>query len=275
MAALQPSLGLTRALTLESSQTAEPTPHPKPALRSTAEQGPIAPPASIATPRATTSPRPSTTPQPTPTPRPIASPRPIARQRAFATQLPPVTQRVVLRPVTAAGRPAYGYTVRGALGMPVSCSRGGALSSDAAVDPNILQCFPTAANAEACWAAVAPATLLCLLHPWSHSLTLVKADSNAGKTMPPAHPRPIGLLLTDGENCQLRDGGAWSAPAAEPSWTGYYWCSGGHYIFAPDNQPGSDGLNHSAPLWRAEVGTWTGKLRSIGVRTAYYVGTAS
>jgi hypothetical protein len=188
----------------------------------------------------------------------------IARAGDAATR----THRVVLRPVDAAGDPAAGWTVTREHDITVQCD--GAAS--AAVDDGITACYPTAAYLPACWKSDNH-TVLCLRDARKEKLVRVRYTGSFGAPVAPKHPSPQDLVLTGGQQCDIRFGGAWGQLPSHPSWVGFYSCSTGS-VYGPAS---GDGINRSAPLWTVHL--WKGGTkehvvtRSIG--KAYYVGTAA
>ena len=179
------------------------------------------------------------------------------------------TDETVVRPVTADGHAADGWKVRRELGLKVSCSD----SSVAAVDDGIAACYPTVAYTPSCWNS-AHRTLLCLRDPLEHRLVRVKRDGRFSQHAAPARVRPQALVLGNGDRCNMRFGGAWSAPASHPQWVGFYFCDHGS-VYAPGGS--RDGIIKKDNPWRVRI--WVegteGKIVQRKVAEAYYVGTAS
>ncbi len=180
------------------------------------------------------------------------------------------TQRIVLRPVTARGSVAPGYVVSKHLDESVTCSS--TQPSRAAIDNDIDECSPTAANAGACWAGPTPNTALCLRDPFATRVDLLRTTS----AVPPARaskvPSPAGLVLTDGTRCTLRLGGAWAELDGHPNLYGTYAC-GSRAVWGPAN---SDGINRTGTQWTAQLAPMSGhgSLQTVTIARADFVGTA-
>ncbi|HVT22367.1 MAG TPA: hypothetical protein VHE57_13375, partial [Mycobacteriales bacterium] len=110
---------------------------------------------------------------------------------AGLTALPPVmsasasaaaTVRVVVKPVTASGHPAPGFTVHRAKHAweRVDCSFKD--PSVGAVSPDVEACSPSAAYAIACWKSADPGRVLCTRDPSSHALYELPRDGKFAKT---------------------------------------------------------------------------------------------
>jgi hypothetical protein len=216
---------------------------------------------------ATSAPRPATAPIPPPVSRPHATtpmrPKPVAPTAA--------TQIVVLRPVTRSGRPAPGYTVTDEKTSTITCGPT-AEPSAVAVDGNILACSPSAAYAVACWKDPAPSMAICFRDPWSKELARMPAEGSFSTATAPSQAQPLGLLLSDGEHCRIRDGGSWSALDQHPDWYGTYFCTSGRVLWG---QGSSTGINRSSPRWTVNeaLATGSGPLTTVRVLKAYFIGT--
>jgi hypothetical protein len=238
-------------------------------------------------PSASTSPTTSTAAAPPRSSSPVApssTPSRIAVTSTRATTPPPVvpaTNRVTVRPVTAAGQPAAGYQVTTETWPDFTCTAGAfAGASPSAVGPDIRFCGPSASNTVACWKSAVPTTVLCLRDPFGHVLVRVTYAGTFAPVAAPANPAPQGLLLADGTRCLIRDGGAWSFLSQRPGWVGWYWCSNGSDVYGPQ---GGYGIDRSAPMWtvqtvdektlNATTGA-SGPITEHAVTTAYYDGTA-
>jgi hypothetical protein len=180
------------------------------------------------------------------------------------------TESVVLRPVTTEGVPSSGYRAVPATDQ-VQCSSI-AEGSPVAVDDGIAFCTPTASFAVACWRAADTGHVLCLRDPWGQVVDELILTDDFGPVSAPPHPRPLALTLADGTHCTVRDGGAWSALAAHPDWSGTYYCGNAGVVWGP---PNSNGIDESAPAWTVQIGSAAGDgpLRTVGVTSAYFVGT--
>lgn len=176
------------------------------------------------------------------------------------------TVRVVVRPVDRSGNPVTGWSVRRETGTTVSCQG----SASAAVDDDILACFPTAAYLPACWKSHHH-TALCLRDARRHRLVRVRYSGGFAPASAPGHPSPQDLTLAHGQPCQLRVGGAWAQLPSHPTWLGFYSCRHGS-VYGPAS---GDGVDRSARLWTVRL--WRSGTTDTVVRRAiaraYFVGT--
>lgn len=185
---------------------------------------------------------------------------------------PAATHSVVLRPVTASGVPARGWSVTHERGR-VTCSG----TSPSATAPDIVSCYPTAFGLRACWKS-ARHTVLCVRDARANELVRIHYRGRFPRVHAPAEAAPIRLVLTGGRECRIRVGGAWGAPNTHPQWVGFYGCRSGG-IYGPGNS--TDAIIRTKRLWSVRVWrneTETDQPADIvrrGVRTAYYVGTAA
>ena len=183
------------------------------------------------------------------------------------------TTQTVLRPVTAAGTAATGWTVRTST-QPITCSP--AEPSPVAVTPGIAYCGPSAAFAIACWRADA-GHALCAVDS-QHVLTRYPVSGTfAVPSAPPDAPAPFTMTLADGASCTIRDGGTGTRLTIHPDWVQYYFCTdgAGHTtaVFAP---PNGTGVSASSPLWTVDVAAddGSGDITAVPVQTATFVGNA-
>jgi hypothetical protein len=181
----------------------------------------------------------------------------------------PSTQRVVLRPVTSAGRAARGYRVVTEK-RTVECAG----TSPVAVSGGIAFCGSSADGTVACWAAATRGRVLCLTDPFVRTLHSLRLSGAFPAVRAPRHALPQALALAGGGTYLVRDGGAWSSPKEHPSWVGYYFQRATfiHDVYGPR---GGDGINRRHPRWFV---TTYRHAAGHGVRhdvvRAYYVGTA-
>jgi hypothetical protein len=195
---------------------------------------------------------------------------------AAPAEAAPATAKVVVRPVTASGHAAAGFTVkRQDPGFPVDCSY--ADPSPGAVSRNIEFCSPSAAYAVACWKAAQAGKVLCMRNPRSHKLYLIAREGKFAKTRlaSPRDRAPLAFVLTDGSTCQIRDGGAWGQPPHHPNLYGAYSCDrwGAAWLHAKGDRGDShNGVDESNPSWRIRTGEK--KIIWRHIATAYFVGTA-
>lgn len=182
------------------------------------------------------------------------------------------TRVVVIRPVTAAGLPAPGYTakVESDLGtMPMNCDTVG---SPAAVSNGITQCGASAAYLPVCWKSTNN-TALCLRYATDKVLIRITYSGAWGAPKKPSRPSPLGMTLADGDRCQIRIGGAWGYVPSHPGWVGFASCDKGADVYGP---PNGDGINRANPSW--SVSLYNGSTRKVTtqqVSVAYEVGTAA
>ena len=111
--------------------------------------------------------------------------------------------------VAANGEPVNGYQVANRQVSPNLSGCPG--PSPAAVGKDIYSCEPAQAAAEVCWPA--PATMLCLMDPWSKALRRFATPGALPAVDPPATPMPFALQLDDGTRCILPNGIDWGARA--------------------------------------------------------------
>ncbi|GAA4109385.1 hypothetical protein GCM10022215_03640 [Nocardioides fonticola] len=190
----------------------------------------------------------------------------LALPTVTADAAPPQTTASVVRPVTADGTPAEGWTVE-RLGVKVDCDG----SAMPAVDGGIAACFPTAVGLRACWAS-GPHHALCLQDAGTEQkLVRVRVHGAFPTATKPAVPEPLALHLADGQDCLLRIGGAWGAPKDHPNWIGHYSCTDGA-VYAPAKS--ITGIDQRGPVWKVKV--WDGKktITKVRVVSASFVGTA-
>lgn len=186
------------------------------------------------------------------------------------------TALVVRRPVTAQGRVAAGYTVVSDRFGDSACGGTGAgasRQSPVAVDAGPVACGPSAVYAVACWNAPTGHAALCFRDPWQRQVVRLATAGPLVAVAPPAKPSPLGLVLSNGVRCTLRAGGAWNALDGHPDMFGTFGCTDRSVIWGTDH---SDGIDRTSTLWKAWLapGSGHGKLHSMTVRTAYFVGTA-
>jgi hypothetical protein len=189
----------------------------------------------------------------------------------------PHTEQIVRRPVTSTGRAAPGYTT---VVLPASrdlldCRQYPHFSngSPSAVDDGIARCLPSMEYALACWKGPTATTALCYRNPWQRQVDRVNILGPLPATQAPKQPTPLGLVLGNGSRCWLRDGGAWSDLDGHPDMFGIYSCDGRTTVWASQQ---SDGINRTQAVWRVRVAPMSGhgRLRTVTVRTAYFVGTS-
>jgi hypothetical protein len=187
------------------------------------------------------------------------------------------TVQVTVRPVTSSGHAASGFTVKGDPTGSLDCSDGA--PSQGAVDKNILQCFPDAEYAIACWKSATPHRVLCMRNPAKHQLAKIPFTGNFGHSAPPTAQQlaPLRLVLDNGAKCSIRDGGAWGSLKHHPQWQGAYSCTkGGDVWLLPSSS--HNGVDESHAAWTvhtADASTAKQTVRIRKVVKAYFVGTAA
>jgi pimeloyl-ACP methyl ester carboxylesterase len=192
------------------------------------------------------------------------------------TSRTPPTKVVTVVPVDRTGKPAPGYTVVDD-GGTVDCGSATSHPSPAAVGPNIISCFPTAAGADICWPEPDQITLLCGWEPWDETLHRATAAAPVTPVTPTADPQPWALELADGARCRLRNGGAWSHRS--DNLVGAYSCDHPSEIALTPQDGGTPTVNKSNTRWTVQVGvlddrtTGSPPPTTVMVRTAYFAGS--
>jgi hypothetical protein len=195
--------------------------------------------------------------------------------RALSSNTASPTRSVVIRPVTHSGRPAGGFRVSAENKNPIDCSS--AAPSPGSVDRNIDWCAPEGAYAIACWNAATAHHALCMTDPRAHRLyRLPLTRSFANTAAVKARSRaPLLIVLADGAQCSIIDGGAWGALKSHPNWAPYYSCSKHGIGWAPIRAR-HDGINEARPSWTIRTAaTRKGRPTTRHVERAYFVGTAT
>jgi hypothetical protein len=183
----------------------------------------------------------------------------------------PATQRIVVRPVTSAGRPAAGFTAKAERQLTVDCSDGD--SSPAAVDDDIALCSPAAAYPAACWKSARRHHVLCLRDARKPMLARIALSGAFAPTTAPKRPVPLDMVLGDGRFCELRIGGAGPTLPHHPRYEATYYCTHGSAVWGKDQRIG---INRSHRTWTVRVArtdSKSGKLTTRRVAKAYFVGT--
>lgn len=164
---------------------------------------------------------------------------------------PGATVTITVNAVAASGEPVNGYLVANRQGSPNLSGCPG--PSPAAVSKDIYSCEPAAAAAEVCWPA--PASVLCLMDPWSKALRRFAAPGALPAVDPPATPMPFALQLDDGTRCILPNGIDWGARADDmvPA----YGCNPGKTsvgILVPAGDDPVSAIDRSQSVWVVRVG---------------------
>ena len=161
---------------------------------------------------------------------------------------PGATNVVNVVAVNASGQPINGYHV---VDRQVSADLSGCPGpSPAAVSTNIYACDPSEAAAEVCWPA--PASLLCLMDPWSKALRRFSSPGVLAAVNPPESPMPFAMVLDDGTRCVLPNGFdlGGRADATVP----IYGCGQDIGVLAPPDWDPADAIDRTQPLWAVFVG---------------------
>lgn len=200
--------------------------------------------------RASTSQPPAAAPS-TSVPASSAAPAPPAPVTAPTSATPAPTQ-VITAVAVVNGQPANGYVEVPSIPSASNVTDVfGCDASAAAVAAGIYHCAPNAAGADVCWPSTA-GTLLCLDNPWDKELRRVTDTDPLPAAVPPATPEPFALLLDDGTQCRLRNGGAWGG--RDDGYYGAYSCNGQNRTVLASAQSGPTAEDRSHPLWTVKVG---------------------
>lgn len=172
--------------------------------------------------------------------------------------IPKGTQVITVVPVDANGQPINGYRQLppspdpGNVGSVFGCS-----ASPAAVADDIYYCAPNAAGADVCWPGGPSMVgiLLCLNDPWDKGLRQVAYSDPLPHVLPPPTPEPFALLLDDGTQCRLRNGGAWGG--RDDGLVGAYGCPNETpaVLMAVRPEGGESAIDRSQALWTVKVGS--------------------
>jgi hypothetical protein len=161
---------------------------------------------------------------------------------------PGATHVVNVVAVNRSGQPVNGYSV---VNRQVSADLSGCTEpSPAAVSPDIYACDPSEAAAEVCWRA--PASLLCLMDPWSKALRRFSSPGVLPAVAPPASPMPFAIVLDDGTRCVLPNGFDLGGRADQT--VPIYGCGEDIGVLAPPDWNPADAIDRTEPLWAVFVG---------------------
>lgn len=188
---------------------------------------------------------------------------------AATSPAPSATQIITVVAVDSSGQPVNGYrdiTQDQPLPDRAECTE----PSPAAVSANIYRCWPAYYSADVCW----PATgldLLCMNDPWAKELHRIRVRAALAPVRPPVLAKPVALLLDDGAQCRLRNGGAWGHRYDDLQ--AFYGCSGdsGLVVLAPVD---ADPIDRSSPQWTVTVGVGVAQDRSAPAPARHRVHTA-
>lgn len=219
------------------------------------------------------------------TPSPAAAPRAPTTRATGGPTAPGVpsaaaTQVRVLRPITADGSLAPGWTIdMSSATAPIDCSSDE--GSPSAVGPGTHGCGDTTDSCQAAFtSAKHPGLVLCLYGAWDTVLHARKAQGLPGHpAAAPATPEPLGLELVDGTRWWRRIGGAWGGRADD--YVGAYGCAspscgpaGKDIVVLVKDQPAVD---RSTPVWTVKVGELGDPSKSypppvtVGVWAAWFI----
>ncbi|ADP80191.1 hypothetical protein FraEuI1c_2152 [Pseudofrankia inefficax] len=188
------------------------------------------------------------------------------------------TRLINLAPVDQRGHATSGWSIDrndDDPNAPIDCGdTSQAYPSPAAASGDIYSCAPSAAEADACWPTAQARQMLCLRDPYSPVLTALTAQALVAKVSAPRDPVPLGLRLANGDQCRLRDGGAWGSPPQHPDYVGYYSCASHGIVWAPQ-ESSTGGIDRTTKRWTVLVGGETGPLTTVAVTDASFVTTAA
>jgi hypothetical protein len=174
----------------------------------------------------------------------------VALQAAGPANAEPATQTITVVAV-ANGEPVNGYTVINRQPSPNLSACPG--PSPSAVSKDIHACEPNQALAQVCWPG--PASVLCLVDPWSKELRRFPAPGALPAVSPPATPMPLALVLDDGTSCVLASGVDWGG--RRDGLVPAYVCDPRVISRGVLIDPGADpmsAIDRSQPAWTVRVG---------------------
>ncbi|BCP12372.1 hypothetical protein MINTM020_44700 [Mycobacterium paraintracellulare] len=168
---------------------------------------------------------------------------------AAPTTASPAATQVITVAAVVNGQPANGFRE----GSPPGNTHQvfGCDASPAAVSFSIYKCYPSAADADVCWPST-PGTLLCLYTPWDKRLYRQFYTDALPAAEPPPTPEPFALLLDDGTQCRLRNGGAWGG--RDDNYWGAYGCPSENPAILVPAQSTESAVDRSHALWTVKVG---------------------
>lgn len=183
------------------------------------------------------------------------------------------TNIVLDTPVDLMGNMQPGYEVDDPNHHISTCS----YTSESAVSPNIYYCGGGALGADVCWMGPSPMTVICAHQPGKPYTMLIVADS-LPEVQPIAQPTPWWIVLENGLECRLRNGGAWGGRA--DGLVGAYWCSGDDRVVLVEQDGYVPPVDQSKAHWTVRLGE-LGYIDEhfpapevIGVKTAYFASYA-
>ena len=163
---------------------------------------------------------------------------------------PGATQTITVVAVSN-GEPVNGYHVINRQPSPNLSSCPG--PSPAAVGSDIYACQPNQALAQVCWPG--PASVLCLVDPWSKELRRFAAPGALAAVSPPPTPTPLAVVLDDGTSCVLASGVDWGG--RRDGLTPAYVCDPrviSRGVLIDPGQDPTSAIDRSRPLWTVRVG---------------------
>ena len=170
---------------------------------------------------------------------------------AAPTSAAPAATQVITAVAVVNGQPANGYLEVPSVPSPSNVTDVfGCDASPAAVADDIYRCYPSAADADVCWPSNA-GTLLCGDDSWDKELRRVTYTDTLPAVRPPAAPMPFALLLDNGTQCRLRNGGAWGS--RDDGLYGAYGCSPGENLTVLEGTA-TPAIDRAQPLWTVKVG---------------------
>jgi hypothetical protein len=198
----------------------------------------------------------------------------VALQSAVSVSAQPATQTITIAAV-ANGEPVNGYYV---INREPSPNLSACLApSPAAVGDDIYACEPGQALAQVCWPS--PASVLCLVDPWSKELRRFPAPGALPAVNPPPTPMPLALVLDDESSCVLAGGVDWGG--RRDGLVPAYVCSPramSRGVLIEAGQDPVSAIDRSQPRWTVPVGLLGPRgasfepPRRVTVTTAWFAG---
>jgi len=183
------------------------------------------------------------------------------------------TVKTVVRPVTAGGHVAAGFTLHNQPNHSVNCSAQS--PSPGAVSPNIEVCKPLSEYAIACWKSAVAHRALCMRNAKSKDVYQIPRTGAFAPTpiAPAAYRAPLLIKLGDGDYCAIGVGTAVGTLTTHPSLYGTYGCLRAGYVWSPVTGK-HFGVNESNPLWKVRTApSGNHQLVTKIVVQAWFVGT--
>ena len=174
----------------------------------------------------------------------------VALQAAANVAAQPGTQVITVVAV-ANGEPVNGYNVINRQPSPNLSACPG--PSPAAVSSDIYACVPNQSLAQVCWPS--PASVLCLVDPWSKELRRFPAPGALPAVSPLETPMPLALVLDDGTSCVLASGVDWGGrrDGLVPAYVCDPRVISRGVLIDPGQDPFS-AIDRSQPVWTVRVG---------------------